>query len=357
MKSKSIIRIIEAIRLFNLSITKTLLFSVILILNFSTAFSQTGIKGFVKDTKGKPLAYSTIYVKELKTGTVANENGYFEFSMLQGEYQIDFRCLGYQSVSKQVSVQQGFTNLDIQLYEQLIELRTVTIYSSTEDPAYPIMRKAVAAAYYYRMLVKDYDVNIYFKGAGEISWPRILHNLGKAGGTDNTEYQTNESYNLIHYEYPSKYEQHVIWARNNSKDKSVDQVNYFLKASIYAPDFGGTVSPLSPSAFSFYLFKLINSFIDKGSEIYKISVIPRSKGGNFYSGEIYIVNKLWRVYNFNLKTHWEGFEITINQMFAPVNHNIWVPINHQYDIKGSLIGIKFKWKYLALMSNYKLEIN
>jgi hypothetical protein len=339
------------------SISKTLFISVFVFLNFFTINAQTGIKGSVCDHKGKPLPYSTIYIKELKTGTVANINGYFEYSMPPGEYQIDFRCLGYQTVSKQISVIKGYTFLNIQLKEQFIELKTVSIYSTNENPAYPIMRKAIAASHYYRMLVKAYDADIYIKGASEIRLPRIILKLDKSEGFDTVEYGTNESFNHIHFEYPAKYEQNVISARNNSNDSTIDMVNHYTNASIYAPDFGGTVSPLSPSAFSFYRFKLISTFNENGAEIYKISVIPRSKGSTFFRGDIYIVNKLWCVYNFNLKTQWEGFEIAINQMFAPVSNKIWVPINQQYDINGSLLGIKIKWKYLASLSNYKLELN
>jgi len=347
------------LRKFHLTQTiHSLLVFAFFIFHFSFVFGQSGIKGHIKDNKGKPLAYATLYIKELKTGTVANENGYFEFTSRPGEYQVDFRCLGYQSVGKQITVQQAYTSVDVRLNEQIIELKTVNIVASSEDPAYSIMRKAIAASYYYRMIVKAYDADIYIKGAGEIRMPKIVYKLGKSEGFDTVEYYTNESYNHIRYEYPNKYEQKVISARDNSSDSSSSaMVNRFVNASIYAPDFGGSVSPLSPSAFSFYRFKLINTFNDKGTEIHKISVIPRSKGSNVFSGDIYIVDKLWCVYNFNLKTYVQGFEFLINQMFAAVNEKNWVPVNQQYNIKGSFFGVGVSWKYLASLSDYQLEIN
>ncbi len=354
---ESIIKTKGINKLLILLISKPFIFLAFLIFSISTVCGQTGIKGYIKDSKGKPLPYSTIYIKELKTGTVANENGFFEFPMRSGDYQIDFRCLGYQSLSKYVSINQGYAAVNIQLKNQVFKLKTVNITASSEDPAYSIMRKAVAASYYYRMLVKAYDANIYIKGAGEIRVPRIIYKMAKSEGLDSVEYITNESHNHIRYEYPSKYEQRVISARNNSNDSSVAMVANFINASIYTPDFGGVVSPLSPSAFSFYRFKLINTFTDKGAEIHKISVIPRSKGSNVFSGEIYIVDKLWCVYNFNLKTYIQGFEFVVNQMFAPVNDKAWVPINQQYNIKGGLFGVRVSWKYLASLSNYQLEIN
>jgi len=249
---------------------KTILIAAfILFLASSPICAQTGIKGYIKDAKGKPLAYATLYIKELKTGTVANENGFFEYPTRSGEYHIDFRCLGYKSESKLISVQQTYSNLDIRLNEQMIELKTVNIVASSEDPAYSIMRKAIAASYYYRMIVKAYDADIYIKGAGEIKVPKLVYKLAKSEGFDTVEYFTNESYNHIRYDYPNKYEQRVISARDNSNDSSASMVADFINASIYEPNFGGTVSPLSPSAFSFYRFKLLILLLIKEAKFIK----------------------------------------------------------------------------------------
>ncbi|MCX6230186.1 MAG: DUF5686 and carboxypeptidase regulatory-like domain-containing protein [Bacteroidetes bacterium] len=331
--------------------------ALLIFFNLSIVSGQSGIKGYIKDSKGNPIPFSTLYIKELKTGTIANENGYFEFPMHSGEYQVDFRCLGYQSVSRQINVVKGFSTLDIRLKEQAIVSKTVTIVGSKEDPAYGIMRKAVAASYYYRMLVKAYDANLYIKGSGELKLPKLIYKLGKSEGLDTVEYFTNESYNHLRYEYPAKYVQNVTSARNNSRDSSGAIVNRYFNASIYNPEFVGNVSPLSPSAFSFYRFKLLNTFKDKGAEVYKIGVIPRSNGSNVFSGEIYIIDNLWCVYSFNLKTFMQGFEVVSNQMFASVNERVWVPINQQLDLKGNIFGFKVKWKYLVSLSDYLIEVN
>ena len=37
-----------------------------------------GVRGFVKDEKGEPLAYTTIFVKQTGSGTTTNVNGEYE---------------------------------------------------------------------------------------------------------------------------------------------------------------------------------------------------------------------------------------------------------------------------------------
>ncbi|MFC2101002.1 DUF5686 and carboxypeptidase regulatory-like domain-containing protein [Bacteroidota bacterium] len=323
----------------------------------SNLAAQKGIKGFIFDKNGKSLAYATIYIKELKTGTVANINGYFEYPLKSGTYHIEFRHLGYQSESKVLTISKGFIAMNIYLSDQFIQLREVNIVSTSEDPAYAVMRKAIAAARYYRMLVKSFDAKVYIKGSGEVKVPSLVYMFAKSEGVDTAEYFVSETLSEIHYEYPATYNQRVLSARNNDQDTGMYMVNNFVNASIYEPLFAGVVSPLSPSAFTYYRFKLLNIFTDKEVEIYHIDVIPRSKGTGVFTGSIYIIKHKWNVYSIDLKTWMQGFEINVKQMFAQVNEKMWFPVNQQFDVEGKLLGFEINYKYLTSMSEYEVELN
>jgi hypothetical protein len=329
----------------------------LLFLNCTLMMAQTGVKGFMRSESGKPLTYATLYVHEKKTGTVTNEQGYFEFPLPSGTWHIDFQHLGYQTVSKTIVIGNGMQTHEISLKPQVVTLPIVTISASDEDPAYVIMRKAIASAMYYRLLIKSYESNIYIKGFGKVKVPGIVQKLAKSEGLDTAEYFLSETVCRLSYNYPNTYRQQVLSARSNDKDTARTPINSFINANIYEPKFGETVSPLSPSAFSFYRFKLENTFLDKNYEINKIKVIPRSRGANVFEGEIYIIDGLWAVYSFNLKTYIQGFEMVINEMFAPVEEKVWFPVNHRYDFDGSFFGVKFGYQYLASLSDYKVTLN
>ncbi len=333
-----------------------LLFSLVVLLPF-ISFAQGGIKGYVYDSKGETLPYATIYIKELKSGTVANMNGYFEYPVKPGKYQVEFRHLGHKSIIQSMDVGKSYREIKVKLPENVLELGEVKIMGTREDPAFAIMRKAIAAARYYRMLVKAFDADVYIKGSGEVKLPGLIYKLAKSEGVDSTEYFVSETYSHIYYEFPNTYKQKIISARSNDKDSGMTIINDFVNASIYQEEFAGVISPLSSSAFVYYRFKLISTFRDHGELIHEIEVIPRSRGSQIFSGRIFIIEDTWNVYSFDLKTWQQGFEIDFQQMFAKVNEKMWFPVSQQFDLKGSLLGAEINYLYLTSMSEYKVILN
>lgn len=318
---------------------------------------QTGLHGTITSGQGEPLPYATVYVVEKKSGTVTNEQGMFDFPLSPGKYHVNFQFLGCSTEKQIITISSGYENVTVRLLPQAVQLPVVTITTSTEDPAYAIMRKAIASARYYKMLIKGYEATIYIKGFGELKIPKIIRTLAAQQPLDTTEYFLSETVSRNSYEYPNTYRQEVLSARSNNQDTGRVAINQFINANIYEPMFAGVVSPLSPSAFGFYRFKLINSFLEGQNEISQIRVIPRSRGANVFEGDIYIVEGNWSVYSFTLKTWSQGFEVNINQMFAPVSQKVWFPINHRYDINGSIFGVEMKFQYLASLSDYRVAIN
>jgi|DewCreStandDraft_4_1066084.scaffolds.fasta_scaffold28407_2 hypothetical protein len=313
--------------------------------------AQSGIKGFIKNKNNKPLAFATIYIKELKTGTITNEDGYFEYRLPAGEYNLNFQYMGYKPDNIKVNVKEAMLNLDIKLAEQSINLSEVNIVASAEDPAYSIMRKLVAMSKYHLLKVKSYKAKVYIKGFFKIDIPKIVYKAAKSEGIDTVEVNTSESFNEIEYEYPNTYRQTVISARSNQGDTISNEVYNYIQGSIYAS------SLMSPSVFGLYRFKLEGSFYDRGYEIHKIKITPRSKGPDTYSGYIYVIDKLWAIHSLNLDITQLGFKTHIEQIYAPVINNIWMPVSHHYDIKGKLFGVKINHIYYATVSDYSIVEN
>ena len=321
------------------------------------AHSQHSISGRITDSGGTPLPWATVYVEELKYGTISNLSGEFLFPVVPGKYTLTFRHLGYQTLTQLVETGKGTMSLNIVLHPMVVTLPVVSISSSAEDPAYAYMRKAIAAARYYRMLVKSYEATIYIKGSGEIRIPGILRAMAGEQPVDSVEYILSETVSRNYFEYPNTQRQEVLSARTNDKDTGQVMINRFTSANIYDPMFGEVVSPLSPSAFGFYRFRLKNSFTDGIHEIHHIAVIPRSRGAGVFEGDIYLVDGLWSVYRFHLSTWTQGFELSIHQEFAPVGEKVWFPVSHRYDLKGKILGIRFDFQYLASLSDYLVKTN
>ena len=86
-----------------------------------------GVRGYVKDEKGEPLAYSTIFVKQTGSGTATNVNGEYEIVLAAGHYELVYQFLGYETVSRQVDITTGFVEVNVTLKTQVIDLLTVTV--------------------------------------------------------------------------------------------------------------------------------------------------------------------------------------------------------------------------------------
>jgi hypothetical protein len=90
--------------------TKPLLFLLLLIIALPS-FSQKKytISGIVKDeATGEQLIGATIRIKEIpQSGTLTNSYGFYSISAPEGEYTLLFSYIGYQTVTRQVSLHQS----------------------------------------------------------------------------------------------------------------------------------------------------------------------------------------------------------------------------------------------------------
>jgi len=49
--------------------------------------------------------------------------------------------------------------------------------------------------------------------------------------------------------------------------------------------------------------------------------------------------------------------VNIEQIYQPIEKNVWLPISHRFYVKGKFWGFKFEFNYLASVSNYKVALN
>ncbi|OEJ99414.1 hypothetical protein A8C32_06945 [Flavivirga aquatica] len=73
-------------------------------------FKDCILSGYVRE-KGtlEVLPYATIYIDELKRGTITNDYGFFSIKVKKGTYKMTISYLGYQSVNKEVVISKNKT--------------------------------------------------------------------------------------------------------------------------------------------------------------------------------------------------------------------------------------------------------
>jgi hypothetical protein len=337
---------------------------------FSILFTVTAtaqiLSGTVKSEDGKPVSFSTIYVREVAQGTVANEEGYFKIELPAGIYTCVFQCLGYQQVIRQVDLKDDSQPFNIILPYMIYELSEVTI-SGKEDPAYRIMRMVIAKAPYYAKLVKSFDADVYIKGTLQIK--RISPLVKWMAKDDLKELNIKEgdtylqeSVNEIQFTSPDITKQKVVSIKNTFPSFSEDQSNNaigFLTGNIYGPNgFGAAISPIRPGAFKHYNYQY-EGRKDYGSySVHKITIIPKGKGAQYVAGRIYVVDGLWCLANLDIsKEEQMGVKLVLTQNYQEVRENAWIPVTNRMKIDMDLMGNSGTFDYHTTIKYKDLKVN
>lgn len=313
------------------------------------------LKGTIKDTQGEPIPYATVYIRELRQGTVANTKGDYELRIPEGKYSVTWQSLGYEPEIRDVTITRTTVTINIVLQLQYYQIPEVRITASGEDPAYGIMRKVIGMAPYYLNQVSYYKAGVYLKGTLVMNRiPKLLqrsinvearNSRGSSAGTATIkegETYLMESFNEIEFRAPDKYTQKVISLQSTFPDQG-DQISPmdFIEASFYQPVIAEmAISPLSPDAFSHYRFKYSGLSTQGDYVINKIQVIPKRKSQQLFEGTIYVIEDLWCLHSVDLVNENIAGKVRVQQLFIPVKDDIWLPVSHKFEMNISIIGVK-----------------
>lgn len=122
-----------------------------IIFSFLTLSSIAQVfKGKIVNEKGEPVPYASLYLKELRWGFTTDDNGCFQTELKPGHYTCEISSLGYTGQSLSIQMPAGGLEKNVVLAERIYSLNEVSVVKGAEDPAYAVMRRAIANAPYYR---------------------------------------------------------------------------------------------------------------------------------------------------------------------------------------------------------------
>jgi hypothetical protein len=101
----------------------------------ATTYAQdfVTISGQIKDElTGEELIGATVFVQELKSGAVADFNGFYSLSLQKGFYSLRFNFIGYEPIVKEIKVSQD-ENFDIGLSPSSEMLKVVEVTAFRSD--------------------------------------------------------------------------------------------------------------------------------------------------------------------------------------------------------------------------------
>ncbi|SEI67663.1 CarboxypepD_reg-like domain-containing protein [Dyadobacter sp. SG02] len=324
--------------------------------------SPGGVRGIIKTKKGEPLPFAAIIVKGTSVSTISNEEGRYQLDLKPGYYEVIFQYLGYKTGQKGFTVEDKMQTFDLTMEEQALNLGEVRIGARDEDPAYTIMRSAIAKSRYHFLQVDAYTAKVYSKSSIvvtdlplEFLYKKEMKEMEKETNFKKGVPMLNETVSEVTFRQPSVYKQRVI-ATRSSMDKNMADPNMYLLASFYQPEVVKAVSPLSPRAFAYYKFEYLGAFRENGIEVNKIKVTPRNWGEGVYRGTIQIIEGEWSIYSLDLQTVNTGFTLYIKQVYSPVQ-GVWMPVNQQFHVQGGIYGFKGKGDFVISQSFTNVKVN
>jgi len=344
-------------------------FSCLFLLVTALISQAQGIRGTIKNANGEVLPYAAVVVKNTTAGTISNTEGRYELPLAPGRYDLAFQYLGFQTQQKSVEVKSGgpagrFETIDVVMTEQAFRLQEVQARSNNEDPAYTIMRRAIAKSKFHQLQVNSYTARVYGKGSFTVeSIPKLIEKMaGKQ--LKEAEQEANfkvgvpsvfESVAEVSFQQPNTYRRRLIASRNSQTNELIPA--QFSMGSFYRPEINNAVSPLSPKAFAYYKFEYEGTFREQSTEISKIRVTPRSWGEGVFRGVIYIIENTWALHSLQLEqVLQQGFTINLRQTYTPIQ-SVWMPVNGRFTFKGSFFGVQGSGEAVVSYQYRDLKIN
>jgi len=322
------------------------------------SLSAQNFRGKVTNEAGEALPYAAIYIRELSSGFVTDDTGFFHTTLPAGSYTCEVSSLGYTKQVVAVQIPPEGLVRDIIMPEQVYQLHEVRITRDNEDPAYSVMRNAIANAPKHRYQVATYTADTYLKGSGKLMDVPGIMMLSKEFREMVGKYMNRtfllEEQRKVTYTAPNNWDNEVI-AYTNSFPENIMISLQTTDINLYTPEIFGKVSPLSAGAFSFYDFKLDGCYSEGDYLINKVRVIPKKNNPQLVSGHLYIVEELWCLSGLDLGITDTGLNAGITVTCNEVQPSLFLSTSISLKASMSMLGLKAEAAYLSSIKYQKVE--
>jgi hypothetical protein len=352
-------------------------FIILLLLLTSTIFAQdVTISGKITDAAGNAVPFATVYVKNTTKGTSANSEGGYTLNLKPGQYDVQYRAMGYKQESRKVDLRTN-QSIDIVLKAEDYQLKEVSIRAGAEDPAYAIIRKAIKKRKTYLNEVDAYTCEVYIKGLQKLlAAPKKflgvdVQKMARENGLDSNRrgiVYLSESQSKYSFMRPDKVHEELISSKVSGSNRAFSfnrasdlQVNFYENLQVWEGlSNRPLISPIADNALSYYKYKYAGTTIENGETINKIQVIPRSDYDPCFSGYIYILEDSWRIQGLGLyitkKANINFVDtLKVSEQFFPVNGNVWMPASLKFEFTGGLFGFKIGGYFISLYKDYDID--
>ncbi len=377
----------------------------VIVASYSSVSAQRVI-GFVYDENNVPLPFVNIYVKHTDIGTTSDEKGRYFLKLEDGDYDIIFSTIGYDTKVLPVVVKQGENVKNIWLSSSVTQLQEIEVGTRRRDPAYDIIQLAIDAKEKNSKQVMSYRCDVYIKAKELISEKerkrREEKDAQKKLDEESAKAKKNEDAGIE--EDPAAIELAKINQQNYERIKLANSMNmaeinlernfqypgnikeirqgfekygssddlFFLSTTEAEFDFYQNlltitnlseipfISPLNFSSVISYKFKLEETWFEDNMMIYHIKITPRTKGNSTLEGFIDIVFGSYAIRRIDLSVAKGSMlfydEFRVQQEYSLFSDSIWMVTKQEFDYSTKESRSEFTGNTSVKYDNFDLNV-
>ncbi|MBC7890031.1 MAG: carboxypeptidase-like regulatory domain-containing protein [Ferruginibacter sp.] len=317
------------------------------------------------------LAYTSVYIKELKNGTATDSKGNFKIQLEAGKYDVVITMLGFKTQVLTLTITKDYTLNVILEEEKTTLLGEVQVIGTRKDHAEEIVRNVIRNKETNLQNAGTYSCNIYIRATDQNSRPPKLKK--KAADTTTKLQKEMDAMNMaevylkVDHDFPNKIkeERTAVKIRGNSESlfylTTTDGDFNFYKNLVQLPALSAMpmLSPISTSGLVAYKYKTLRIRKEKSRTIYTIKVTPTKLGNALVTGEMEIIDSAWVL----LSTHFElpKFHLTeydyfsVDQQYEWVNNKAWMPLRQDFTYLTKAGKKSLSGRTIAVFSDYNID--
>lgn len=313
------------------------------------------LHGRVTDAhSNEPIASATLRVLGTSLGTVVNSEGYYRLRIPRGAYTVVVGSLGYAADTLHVRLEETMRR-DIALLPSAIALPEIVVTS--EDPAYDIIRRAIANKRRWRDRLKNYTVDAFTRQV-------LKRDTAIVGITESLTKGYWQQGDTLREIIKQKRQTENIKAEFNVA--SVGRIINFYDEEIR---FVGHrfVGPLADDAFTFYDYKLVRTRASAGREIFEIALLPRTRTVPLFEGTVAIAGAKYALMGADLRPNAafiipfvRDLSLRYRQHFDLFDNLFWMPVDVCIEASVTLGAMMFtlppvSFTQTSVLSHYDIN--
>src|SRR5688572_12252729 len=352
--------------------TIILLFSLIFLTGMANG--QTfRLSGKVVDKQLEPLAFASVQVRELKTGTTTKEDGTYEFQLEEGKYDILISMIGFQPRIVTIFVNQDIEQNFILEQDEKTNLSEVVIRAKVKDRSEEVIRHVIENKEAIQSAAGPYSTKVYIKATQQHSlFVKGLKATPDSGylpvsETDLDKMAMAEISLKVDYASAQQLKEERLGV---TKRGDVGNLFYLTvtdgEFSLYnnlirSPSVSEIpfISPISFSGLLAYRFKTIKTERKGKRRIYTISIKPRQLSNATVEGEVTIDDSLKVILHskFSLPVfhlpEYDFFEV--EQHYGYVNNTAWMITRQKFTYYSKYGKGKKSGETVALFKDFEFN--